>query len=434
MNLIRKSVLLSALILVLTHSIRAQLYFPPTNTDTWEITPYENLNWCSDSVLALYDYLEDKNSKAFIVLQDGKIVLEKYFDNFGPDSFWYWASAGKSLRSVLVGIAQREGALSLSDKVSDHLDTGWTNCCLDKEQLIQVKHQLSMSTGLDDKVNDPYCTDDSCLHYLMDAGSRWAYHNAPYTLLRDVLESATGETMNQFSYSRVAKLIGMNGLWVNVGYNQFYFSNARSMARFGLLALNRGDWGVQPVLSDTNYFEAMINSSQSINPSYGFLWWLNGKNSYMLPGSQTKFPGSLIPNAPDDMYAALGANDQKIYVVPSKKMVVIRIGNAAGTSANATSSFDNDLWYKIEHLTCLSGSSISQEKIPFKIQPNPATNLVRIQTRENIDKCQIYSSTGVKLATYTNQAVFDISNLVPGIYVMDIEVGPHTYHLRLIKE
>jgi hypothetical protein len=52
----------------------------------------------------------------------------------------------------------------------------------------------------------------------------------------------------------------------------------------------------------------------------------------------------MMPNAPADMYAALGKNDQKIYVVPSKKLVIIRMGESAGNVQLAVSSFDNELW------------------------------------------------------------------------------------------
>jgi len=70
-----------------------------------------------------------------------------------------------------------------------------------------------------------------------------------------------------------------------------------------------------------------------------------------LPSTQLEFTGSLIPNAPNDMFAALGKNDQKIYVVPSKKLVVIRMGEAADDSNFALSNFDNELWEKINEVT-----------------------------------------------------------------------------------
>lgn len=121
------------------------------------------------------------------------------------------------------------------------------------------------------------------------------------------------------------------------------------MARFGLLMLNKGKWDDEVVLNQ-NYFENATNTSQNINLGYGYLWWLNGKANYHLPQSQLQFPGSIIPEAPSDMFMALGKNDQKIYVVPSKKMVVIRMGEAADNVNLALSDFDEVLWEKINAL------------------------------------------------------------------------------------
>ena len=69
----------------------------------------------------------------------------------------------------------------------------------------------------------------------------------------------------------------------------------------------------------------------------------------MIPNEQTVYQDFLVPNAPADMYAAMGAKDQRIYVIPSKKMVVIRMGDASDpVNPNfAVSGFDNDLWGKI---------------------------------------------------------------------------------------
>jgi hypothetical protein len=69
----------------------------------------------------------------------------------------------------------------------------------------------------------------------------------------------------------------------------------------------------------------------------------------MIPSEQTVYQGFLIPNAPADMYAAMGAKDQRIYVIPSKKMVIIRMGEASDLANPnfALSGFDNELWAKI---------------------------------------------------------------------------------------
>ncbi len=71
-------------------------------------------------------------------------------------------------------------------------------------------------------------------------------------------------------------------------------------------------------------------TSQDINPSYGYLWWLNGKGKFMLPGGQEVYNSNLvIPAAPADLYAAMGAEDQRLYLIPSKNMIIVRMGDAA---------------------------------------------------------------------------------------------------------
>ena len=138
----------------------------------------------------------------------------------------------------------------------------------------------------------------------------------------------------------------MTGSWFQSGNNNVYWSTSRAMARFGLLALNLGNWNGTQIINE-NYFINATSTSQNINLSYGYLWWLNGKSSYHLPSSQFEFNGSIIPSGPSDMFMALGKNDQKIYVIPSRKIVVIRMGNAADNETAALSDFDEVLWQKI---------------------------------------------------------------------------------------
>lgn len=327
------------------------IYFPSLTGTDWQTTTPALLNWNETELNDLYSYLETRNTKAFIILKNGKIVTEKYFKTFTKDSLWYWASAGKTMTAFLVGIAQQEGILNINNKSAQYLGTGWTSAPLVKENLITVKNQLTMTSGLDDGVPDNDCTLPSCLQYKADAGTRWAYHTGAYTLLDKVIENASGTSFNNYFQLKVRDKIGMNGIWIKTtNASNVLYTNARSMARFGLLMLNKGKWDQTTILSDTNYFNNQVNTSQNINLSYGYLTWLNGKTSYMLPTLQTVFPNALIPNAPSDMYAALGKNDQKIYVVPSQKLVIIRMGESAGTVQFAVSGFDNELWGKLKFI------------------------------------------------------------------------------------
>jgi CubicO group peptidase (beta-lactamase class C family) len=326
-----------------------KLYFPPVTGTDWQTVTTSSLGWDDTGLNNLYPYLQSKGTKAFIILKDGKIVTEKYFGTFTADSIWYWASAGKTMTGFLVGIAQQEKLLDINDASSKYLGTGWTSEPLAKENLITIKNQLTMTTGLDDGVADPDCTLPGCLVYKADAGTRWAYHNAAYTLLDGVIANATKVSFNTYFQQKLRNVIGMNGTWVKTpNSNNIYYSNARSMARFGLLLLNKGTWDQTVILSDTNYFKSQVNTSQNLNLSYGYLTWLNGKASSMEPQSQVVFPHDIIPNAPAALFAALGKNDQKIYVVPSQRLVIIRMGNTAGGVNLAGSDFDNELWGKLK--------------------------------------------------------------------------------------
>jgi CubicO group peptidase (beta-lactamase class C family) len=323
------------------------LYFPPLTGTNWETKSIADLGWKQEAVQPLLDYLELKHSKSFIILVNGHIVMENYFNGHSATTNWYWASAGKTLTATLTGIAEQEGFISTNNKVSDYIGTGWTSETLAKENLITCKNLLSMTSGIEGIANGDDVS-PAKLTYKADAGTRWAYHNV-YVKLQDVIAQATGQSWANYFNTRLRDKIGMNGTWLPLENNIVYFSTTRSMARFGLLMLNKGKWENNTILNEA-FFNSATTTSQNINLSYGYLWWLNGKSSYHLPQSQLQLSGSIIPNGPNDMFMALGKNDQKIYVIPSKKMVVIRMGDAADNVNLALSDFDNTLWQKINVL------------------------------------------------------------------------------------
>jgi CubicO group peptidase (beta-lactamase class C family) len=323
------------------------IYFPPITSTIWESKSIASLGWKQAAVQPLLDYLELKHSKGFIILVNGRIVMENYFNGHSASTNWYWASAGKTLTSTLTGIAQQENIININNKVSQYIGTGWTSETLAKENLITCKNLLTMTSGIEDIANGDDVSPAS-LQYKADAGTRWAYHNV-YVKLQDVIAQASGQTWNTYFNTKLRDKIGMDGTWFQSGNNSVYGSTTRSMARFGLLMCNKGKWDNTIILNET-YFNEATNTSQTINLGYGYLWWLNGKSSYHLPQSQLTIPGSIIPTAPNDMFMALGKNDQKIYVIPSKKMVVIRTGDAADNVNLTLSDFDETLWEKISAL------------------------------------------------------------------------------------
>ena len=326
------------------------IYFPPNEQETWETLNPESLNVDAAATETLYNYLERHRTRAFLVLYRGRIVLERYFGrnfndtrNFNRNTQWYWASAGKSLTAFLAGVAQEQGLLDITARTSTYLGDSWSSVPPAKQEMIRVIDHLRMTTGLDESVKDSTpndrvdddCTDPECLQYRADAGSRWIYHNAPYNLLDEIIANATGSPYEEFSRARLEFLIGMSGAWrTEETYNKIYWSTARDAARFGLLILNRGNWDGMQLMNDNTYFDAMLSSSQELNPSYGYLWWLNkpGTSSYLY----TRY-------APETMVTAAGLNGQFINVLPDSGIVVVRMGDAPVNNTDI-SDFHDEMW------------------------------------------------------------------------------------------
>lgn len=323
-------------------------YYPPKDPedDSWENTSPASLGWDESKLAEAVQYVAEHNSTGLVILHKGRMVLEEYWQEWDLHTADPIYSASKSVMAVLCGIALQDNLLQLSDFVSEHVAPGWSNAPIDKESLITVQHLLTMTSGL-----------TSFLGYDVEAGTAWRYNTVAYKMLGSVLEAVSGQDLDEFAQSRLFAEIGMReSRWrINTSMD----ASARDMARFGLLMLSDGAWDGEPILTGQTYLHDMLNSSQALNEAYGYLWWLNGKDSYLIPGEEdTPGIGSIIPNAPQDMVAALGAGDKKIYIVPSLDLVVVRHGDNTGVSQLALSSFDNELWRLL--LLAASGPSGSK--------------------------------------------------------------------------
>jgi CubicO group peptidase (beta-lactamase class C family) len=192
------------------------------------------------------------------------------------------------------------------------------------------------------------------------------------------------------------------------------------MARFGLLMENKGAWNGTQIMTDTTYFHDMVNTSQSLNKAYGFLTWLNGKQNFMVPGLQTVFPGTLMPNAPAETFMALGANGQFINVVPSQHLVWIRMGEAPGNDL-VPFLLNDQIWEYINLLGC-SGSITEENTLPFSIFPNPAKEIITISLpnkTNNNSHFHILDASGraIKSFNFSEQETqIVVSDLQPGVY------------------
>ena len=328
-----------------------EIYFPPVGQDQWETVDPGSLGWDLPAIDGLDQFMIESKSRALIVLKHGKIAIEKYAGEslagqpFTEKSHWYWASAAKTLTASLTGIGAQEGYIDLEASSSDYLGHQWSTMTEDQEDAVKVIHHLTMTTGLETPLLNLDCTDAECLAYRTEPGSRWFYHNAPYTILDQIIVGASGKEFNVYFNSKIRNPIGMDGFWIYGGYNHLYFSSPRSMARFGIMIQNEGKWNDQQIL-DADFVKDMTTSSQTLNESYGYLWWLNGQESYILPGLATPFNGSIIPEAPQNSFAAMGKNGQILHIAPDEGLIIVRMGDNPDESF-VPMQFFRDLWSQI---------------------------------------------------------------------------------------
>ena len=136
-------------------------------------------------------------------------------------------------------------------------------------------------------------------------------------------------------------------------FNYTLWLNTRDMARLELLILNKGTWNGNALLTDQAYFNAMVNTSQTYNQSYGYLWWLEWKTFVHGANTYSGVPGFTQSIRAGRYDRGIGQGVIKIYVIPSKDLVVVRHGDDTGDAVLGPSSFDtpsgpNSCWPSIK--------------------------------------------------------------------------------------
>lgn len=308
--------------------VAAVAYFPPTGGD-WETTTAAAAGLTEPGLAAVVDLVGGAKSQSLVILHEGRIVTEHYWKRATADTTRDIASCQKSVTSTLVALARDKGLLGLDEPVSSHLRAGWTNAAAADEGAITIRHLLTMTSGLD----------PNSLKVVAAPGTAWRYNTEAYQKLRRVLEAAAGTDINTLSQEWLFASIGLGNpaAWAPrpggpvstdaVGDTLWGLDlTAREMARYGLFAMRNGEWAGDQITDPGWFAEAWTPIAQKAD--YGYLWWLIGKGHLGAKG------------APADLVAALGAQDQKIYVVPSLGLVLSRQGDAANDVTAAESDFD----------------------------------------------------------------------------------------------
>lgn len=332
---------------------KSGLYFPPAG-DQWERIDPARVGWDVVKLKAALAYCGQNKSSAVVLVYRGRILIEQYWQlkpaektpNGQPNPYFHMllgrdtrgrpiedvASAQKSVTAMLVGIAQHRGLLKLDDPVHTHLGQGWSRATAAAEKQITIRHLITMTSGLNTRLRNE-----------APAGTRWAYNTAAYSRSLTCVARASKMKPDELTRKWLTGPLGMQDsrwatrTWLRLrpDVNHLGFATtARDLARFGLLMLAHGNWDGKNVLADKDYLRAATSPSQKLNPSYGYLWWLNG-GPFLLRGAGTRKAGRLLPVAPRDMFAAQGKLNRRLYVLPRQQLVITRLGDQPGPSFDA---------------------------------------------------------------------------------------------------
>ncbi len=276
--------------------------------------------------------LEAYEPVAYLIIKDGKIIFEQYWEDYGPESLSNSFSMAKSVVGLLVGAAIDDGYIeSIHQPVSDFIPEFKTP----KNRDLSIKDVLTMSSGLnwDESYGSLFSTTteayygkdiNSLIHGLEvveEPGREFKYLSGNTQVLAMVVEAAVGKRISAYTSEKFWQPMGAvnEALWClddEEGMEKAYCcfnSNARDFARWGQLILNEGTWNGETLLS-ADYLQAATSAANLADENgekvnfYGYQWWIHDANGWTVPY----------------MRGILG---QYVFAIPEKNAVVVRLGH-----------------------------------------------------------------------------------------------------------
>jgi len=311
----------------------------------------EPKNLSEDVLNKLTEYAVEKNSASFMVYEDGAVVSENYFGDTTAQTLVNSKSLAKPLGVVAVGRAIEAGFIkSLDQSVADFI-VEWQGS--DKAD-ISVRHLLDMRTGLlaqgnptgpEDVLNRAYLHprhDEVIIHeypLVNPPGSRYDYSNANSDLVSVVISRATGMPYQEWLTKQVLEPMGMAGgkVWLNreggVAHSGCCIGLAsESYLKLAVLILQNGQWEGKAFLSEAFVTEIKTPTAQN---KYTGMGLYVGKDYAEYRGAanpDVKFGKTLHsePYLDKDIVLFDGNGHQVAYIMPSRKIVVMRLGKSPG--------------------------------------------------------------------------------------------------------
>lgn len=309
-------------------------------------TTPENLRTIDSAALqAAIEYGEQTGSHALLVFRNGSIELEHYYSGFTAATLTPTQSMHKSVLAMLIGIAIEQGHIPSVDTPASTYLTEWAN---DERSKITIRQMLQQVSGIDFDSFSPDITSgffqlmlgDNIRPVALNSGvlfppdTEFDYNSVNPEALGILVERATGQAYADYLSAALWQHIGAPDASVVLDSEEHRMARtfcclqatARSWLHLGLLHLQEGKFGNQQVVPAA-WIKA-IQTPGAIQPNYGYLTWLGSKWTeyrYYNRKTTTHVLHSEAFAAPDVIYFD-GMGGQRVYIIPSAKMVIVRTG------------------------------------------------------------------------------------------------------------
>jgi CubicO group peptidase (beta-lactamase class C family) len=281
-------------------------------------------------------------SRALLVVRDGQLIAESYAAEFDAATAHLGWSMGKSVTAMLLGLLETDRVVSASEQ---ELFAQWQ---ADERADISLENLLQMASGL--AFDEEYTPGSDATRMLAAEpsaagvalsqpaiyapGEHFAYSSGTTNMLALLYQQRVGGTTQaavDYLSRRLLQPLAMHNTIVEpdpsgvfVG-SSYVYATARDWARLGLLMLDKGEFNGQQLLSADWVARAQRPNRSSNDPRYGYQFWLNGG------GDELRWP-----QLPVDAYAMLGNRSQVVMIIPSRNMVIVRLGWSATSYPTST--------------------------------------------------------------------------------------------------
>jgi CubicO group peptidase (beta-lactamase class C family) len=302
---------------------------------SWESRSADELGLDAAGLQGALDWASTHTSATVAVYRHGCLGAESRLDPLTsqvPLDGW---SMTKSVTSMVVGRAVTLGLFDIDRPIGAlYPEADAAHARLTPRNLLTMTSGMHVNWVRDLSPQPDRVADALSLEFDQEPGTHWAYQQSAVTLLANAVERSVGKDIQTFAQEQLFGPIGIkqsDWTWERdrAGHTEGWahlHMVSKAWARLGQLMLRAGRWNDNQLISRAYLRQAL--TGLKVNNAYGFLFWRNAGGSYVLPDVEgpDEGTGQLIQSGPRDVFLMAGNGEQRVYVIPSRDMVIVRLG------------------------------------------------------------------------------------------------------------